>query len=423
MKRADKREDRRSHKPGSASQPIDALEKPGSQDRPGKETTGSIVDQTKSLAQENAIMAEIGRIISSTPNIEDVYELFAQEVRKIIPFDRIVINHIDVGKETVVNLYLAGKGISDRTVGTVYPLLGSGNAEMVQTQKPLLIQTETFEEYKDHFPMLLSTFQAGFKSILNIPLFSKGNIIGGLLLRSCTPFAYSEKDVSLAERVGHQIAGAIAIAQLIKQRRQAEQALQKSEERFRELFDHAPVGYHEYDIEGRITNVNRTELDMLGYPLEERLGQFVWSCQAEKEESRRSVMAKLAGLQPLLANFELTMIRKDGTTFPVLIQDQLLRDESGSIIGIRATIQDISERKKQEEEREKLVQELREALANIKTLKGMLPICANCKKIRDDRGYWNKIEIYIRDHSEAQFTHGICPECMEKIYGDVPLEP
>jgi PAS domain S-box-containing protein len=381
------------------------------------------VDQTKSLAQENAIMAEIGRIISSTPNIEDVYELFAQEVRKIIPFDRIVINHIDVGKETVVNLYLAGKGISDRTVGTVYPLLGSGNAEMVQTQKPLLIQTETFEEYKDHFPMLLSTFQAGFKSILNIPLFSKGNIIGGLLLRSCTPFAYSEKDVSLAERVGHQIAGAIAIAQLIKQRRQAEQALQKSEERFRELFDHAPVGYHEYDIEGRITNVNRTELDMLGYPLEERLGQFVWSCQAEKEESRRSVMAKLAGLQPLLANFELTMIRKDGTTFPVLIQDQLLRDESGSIIGIRATIQDISERKKQEEEREKLVQELREALANIKTLKGMLPICANCKKIRDDRGYWNKIEIYIRDHSEAQFTHGICPECMEKIYGDVPLEP
>jgi hypothetical protein len=62
-------------------------------------------------------------------------------------------------------------------------------------------------------------------------------------------------------------------------------------------------------------------------------------------------------------------------------------------------------------------------LANIKTLKGMLPICANCKKIRDDRGYWNKIEIYIRDHSEAQFTHGICPECMEKIYGDVPLEP
>ena len=62
------------------------------------------------------------------------------------------------------------------------------------------------------------------------------------------------------------------------------------------------------------------------------------------------------------------------------------------------------------------VEELREALMHIKTLRGIVPICANCKKIRDDRGYWNQVEIYVRNHTEAKFSHGICPECMEKLY-------
>jgi len=60
-----------------------------------------------------------------------------------------------------------------------------------------------------------------------------------------------------------------------------------------------------------------------------------------------------------------------------------------------------------------------ESLAEIKVLGGLIPICANCKKIRDDRGFWNQLETYIRDHSEASFTHGICPECTQKLYGDI----
>ena len=81
-------------------------------------------------------------------------------------------------------------------------------------------------------------------------------------------------------------------------------------------------------------------------------------------------------------------------------------------------IHDISERKRAEEDRERLVNELQEALNNIKTLRGMLPICASCKKIRDDKGYWNRIEGYIESRSEALFSHSICPECTEKLYGD-----
>lgn len=72
--------------------------------------------------------------------------------------------------------------------------------------------------------------------------------------------------------------------------------------------------------------------------------------------------------------------------------------------------------KQAEEERERLIGQLQEALAGIKTLHGLLPICYSCKQIRDDKGYWNQIDTYIRDHTEAEFTHGICPACARKLY-------
>ena len=79
-----------------------------------------------------------------------------------------------------------------------------------------------------------------------------------------------------------------------------------------------------------------------------------------------------------------------------------------------AIIWDITRRKRIEGERERLIQELQDALANIKRLRGLLPICASCKKIRDDKGYWNELEAYILEHSEAEFTHGICPDCIDR---------
>lgn len=75
----------------------------------------------------------------------------------------------------------------------------------------------------------------------------------------------------------------------------------------------------------------------------------------------------------------------------------------------------LHERRQADEEREKLIDELRAALANVKTLSGLIPICASCKKIRDDRGYWNQLEAYLEKHSDADFTHGLCPECQNKF--------
>jgi HAMP domain-containing protein len=91
------------------------------------------------------------------------------------------------------------------------------------------------------------------------------------------------------------------------------------------------------------------------------------------------------------------------------------RDELGELSW---AFQEMAQRLKQVEEgRERLIQTLRDALAKIKRLQGMLPICTSCKKIRDDKGYWNQLEAYIEEHSEAEFTHGFCPDCMKRLYG------
>ncbi len=129
----------------------------------------------------------------------------------------------------------------------------------------------------------------------------------------------------------------------------AEEELREREARFQELFDEAPVGYHELDTEGRIMRVNRTELDMLGYTAEEMLGKPVWEFSVDKEKSRDTVADKLAGDIPPGRVFERTLRRKDGNTLPVLVGVRLLRDKAGRISGIRSAIQNITERKRAEE--------------------------------------------------------------------------
>jgi PAS domain S-box-containing protein len=192
-------------------------------------------EEAKRLAQENAIMAQIGRIISSTLNIEQVYEQFAKEARKLIPFDRIIINLIDRQEGTITNAYVSGIEVAGRRPGDIFPLRGSLNEKIMETKKSVLIQTDDPEELTRSFPTLLSTFQAGLRSMMSVPLSSQDQVIGGLHFRSTRLGAYSEKDLKLAESIAAQIAGAIANAQLFSQRKRAEEALRKSEEEAKRL--------------------------------------------------------------------------------------------------------------------------------------------------------------------------------------------
>jgi PAS domain S-box-containing protein len=95
---------------------------------------------------------------------------------------------------------------------------------------------------------------------------------------------------------------------------------------------------------------------------------------------------------------------------------ELILDQDSQPVSLLGTIQDINSRKQAEVEKELLIDELQRAMAEVKTLSGFLPICSGCKKIRDDKGYWNQIEAYLRDNSEARFSHSLCPECAKKLY-------
>jgi hypothetical protein len=83
---------------------------------------------------------------------------------------------------------------------------------------------------------------------------------------------------------------------------------------------------------------------------------------------------------------------------------------------------EMEHRRRAEIEKDELIVELKDALDEVKTLSGLLPICASCKKIRDDNGYWNQIEHYIQTHSDAEFSHGICPACVKKLYPDIEMD-
>lgn len=109
-------------------------------------------------------------------------------------------------------------------------------------------------------------------------------------------------------------------------------------------------------------------------------------------------------------------VDKSGGKMIVEVSAYPVRDVTGDIVRFVHIAKDITERNKLEQEREKLISELQDALAEIRTLKGFIPICASCKKIRNDKGYWEQMEAYITRRSEAKFTHGVCPACAKKLY-------
>ena len=110
------------------------------------------------------------------------------------------------------------------------------------------------------------------------------------------------------------------------------------------------------------------------------------------------------------------IVTKDGKIKWIDDRTFIRRDAKGKITHYQGIVIDITVRKQAEDSLLRERNKLQDALAQIKTLSGMLPICAGCKKIRDDKGYWNQIESYIRKHSEAEFSHGLCPECAKRLY-------
>jgi diguanylate cyclase (GGDEF)-like protein/PAS domain S-box-containing protein len=307
-------------------------------------------ETAKRLAHENAIMAEIGRIISSTLNIEEVYEHFAEKVKNLILFDRIAINTINYVDEKVTIAYVTGVDVADRSKGTAIPLAGSLAEEVVRTRKSMIIQAENPKRVTDRFPGLLASFQVGVRSLMAIPLISKDEVVGTLHFHSKKLNAYHERDLRLAEGVGNQIAGAISNAQLFIERKRAEEALRQSEERYRTILESVEDGYYEVTLAGKFTFFNDSMCRIYGYPREEFMG-ISYRKYTDQETGKKVYQAynRVYRTGEPGRGFGHEIIRKDGTKGYIEASISLLKDSSDKPIGFRGIVRDITERKNAEE--------------------------------------------------------------------------
>jgi PAS domain S-box-containing protein len=198
----------------------------------------------------------------------------------------------------------------------------------------------------------------------------------------------------------------------------------ESETKFRAVAQSAKDAIITVNKGGKIVFCNTAAYKMFGHREGELIGQSVSILMPQRFKSAHEKgMAKVVatGKSRLInETIELFGITKAGSEFPVELS--LSAWISGDDPFYTGIIRNISERKQHEKERDALIDNLKKSLTKVRKLSGLLPICASCKKIRDDKGYWNQIEAYIRDHSEAEFSHGICPECSEKLYPEYHRE-
>ena len=211
------------------------------------------------------------------------------------------------------------------------------------------------------------------------------------------------------------IKGLFCSGEDITESRKADLALKRSEEKLKLVMDGVLVPIVFVDSELRYDFVNKAYTDWYNTTKEAIEGKYIRDILSE-DVLERAIPFYHAALSGKQVTFENRTLREGEEKYVSVNLVPHYRQDK--VVGFFSSIVDITDRKQAEEGRKKTITQLQDALETIKKLSGLLPICANCKKIRDDKGYWNQIESYIEQHSEAQFSHGLCQECAEKLYGD-----
>ncbi|MCH9011068.1 MAG: GAF domain-containing protein, partial [Chloroflexi bacterium] len=303
-------------------------------------------------ANQRAVLAEIGRIASSSLNLSEVYERIADQVRELISFDKATIYLVNEKEGTIVATYSSGLEVDERPIGKIESIQGSITNDAVHSSSSRLVQTEDETWFAEHFPVALPSFRAGLRSFISVPLISDNDVIGALSISSTIPDAFGTRDIAAAEQVATQIAGAVASSQYYMQRQQAEVALEESMELYRTLLESAPDGVILTTESGHIELVNARIEAMFGYSRSELIGKTIEILVPEKasEEHRklRTSYKNKPKTRHLDGRLETFGLRKDGSELSVDITFSALGTDRGLLV--TSIIRDTTERKQLEEQ-------------------------------------------------------------------------
>lgn len=239
-------------------------------------------------------------------------------------------------------------------------------------------------------------------------------LIAGLILLGGAMFVLlvmrlMQNTMKLANRT------ALSLEDKVREYRQVSEELRHSRANLKSIFDNAiPLCITNSDFE--IVRANDAYYDVFGRNEQESHKQKCFDSRpGENCHTEGCPLSRIMeGENEVICNT--TKSCQDGSKSHFIITGRPFLDANNETIGIVESFQDVSDWKHAEEAKEDLIEELQKSLEEVNLLSGFLPICASCKKVRDDQGYWNQIESYIREHSGVEFSHGICPDCAKRLY-------
>jgi PAS domain S-box-containing protein len=209
----------------------------------------------------------------------------------------------------------------------------------------------------------------------------------------------------------------------VERLRHENDALRRQADLFRSVFTEGNLGIALVGTDLRLEHVNPALAAMLGMTSAELVGTRIIDISHPDDKASLELVNSLFRNEIPAYRVEKRYFRKDGAIIWAHLTATAIRDASGKALFGLAMIEDITERRLYNHEREQLIARLQDAIANVKTLSGLLPMCAWCKRIRDNEGSWSDVEHYVRHKTNADFTHGICPDCQQQVRRDLGLSP
>jgi PAS domain S-box-containing protein len=361
-----------------------------------------------------SVLCKIAEAVNATVSLQELYRTIHQAITPVIDASNFFIALYDEKNDSLSFPYIVD------SVDTCYPpALNVSNtasltAWVIREKRPMLLRKEEITAFRQQCNLIVPSCTPS-EAWLGAPLKTLRGVVGVITVQSYTdPWLYDEDHLHVLASVADMVAIAI-------ERKRFDDELRKSEERFRSIITTVREGILQVDEYRNIAFANQYFAEMLGYLLDEVMGRpfdtFLFVEDWEDFHRRQSQREKN---HP--ESFERRFRTKAGQELWAIVSASPLFDADNTFRGAFSTVTDISERRQAEIRLQETNEQLRRAMEQVKTLRGIIPICMHCKKIRDDKGYWNQVEVYVRNHTEAEFSHGLCPECLSRHYPEMGEE-